>query len=138
MFLYLGDVWMSPHLYTPCTFVCPRGVHPLHMPPYSSVPLCFWRLCSCGGCNGLPFVLGHSPLHHPCLGVPPLQLHPHTQLLVPFTSVSFKDISILGGHFPSVEGFGGVSPSVGGVGASALEMSYAHSLYFCSALCLTF
>ena len=37
---------------------------------------------------------------------------------------------MLCGHFPSIEGFGGVCPSVGGLGASALEMSYSHSCTF--------
>ena len=36
---------------------------------------------------------------------------------------------MLCGHFPSVEGFGGVPPSVGGLGASAHEMSICSFLY---------
>ena len=53
---------------------------------------------------------------------------PHTQLLVPCTSVCFGDISMLCGLFPSVEGFGGVSPSVGG--HQHLRCPYAHSCTF--------
>ena len=44
---------------------------------------------------------------------------------------------MLCGHFPSVEGLGVFPPSVGGLGASALELSIGSFLYiFCGALCL--
>ena len=74
-----------------------------------------------------------------CVGTPPYTtpvwgcLHfnytPHTQSLVPCALVCFRNISMLCGHFPSVEGFGGVPPSVGEFGASALEMSTCSFLY---------
>ena len=63
-------------------------------------------------------------------GVPAFQLHPHTQSLVPSALVCFRDISMLCGHFPSVEGFGGVPPSVGGWGHQHLRCRYAHSCTF--------
>ena len=121
MFLYLG-VSEYPHVCIP-PYICmlpvhlytPRGVH---LPPYAPILFCasvFLEALHVGGCNGLPFVLGHPP-YIPCLGVHPLKLHPHTQSLVPCGSVCFRDISMLCGHFPSVEGFGGVSSISWGVG----------------------
>ena len=72
-----------------------------------------------------------TSLTSPQFGVSPLYLHPQTQSLVPCASVCFRDISMLCGHFPSVEGFGAVSPTSWGVWqASALEMLYAHSCTF--------
>ena len=73
--------------------------------------------------------LPYIPYITPVGGASPL-LHLHTQSLVPCALVCFRDISMLSGHFPSVEGFGGVSCISWGVGASALEMSYAHSCTF--------
>ena len=106
---------MPPCSYTP--YICmplyihtPAGVYTCHMPQT--------LLCHCvflealhvvGGCNGLPFVLGDPPYITPVWGYLPL-IHPHTQSLVPCALVCFRDISMLHGHFPSVEGFGGVSP----------------------------
>ena len=133
MFLYLG-VSGCPHICTPHTFICPICLHPWgahipHMPPYSSVHLCCWRLCMLvGGCNGLPFLLGHLPYTTPVWGCLPFNYTPHTQSLVPCALVCFRDISMLCGHFPSVEGFGGVPPSVGG--HQHLRYPYAHSCTF--------
>ena len=145
MFYTWGGVWMPPHLYGPIHLYAPYVCTPpgCTCPPYA--PILFYAsvfleaLHVVGGCNGLPFVLGHPPLHHPCLGVPPPFLHPHTQLLVPYALVCFRDISMLCGHFPSVRKGLGCSPISWGVGSSALEMSICSFLYlFCSALCLTF
>ena len=118
-------VCMPPYIHMP------PGVY---MPPIC--PILFYAsvfleaLHVVGGCNGLPFMLGHPPLHHPCFGVPPLYYNPHTQSLVPCTSVCFRDISMLCGHIPSVrKGLGVFSPSVGGWGASALEMYICLFLY---------
>ena len=141
MFYTCGGVWM-PHICMPHTFVhpiqlyAPRGVH-IPICPHTLLCLCVFleALHVVGSCNGFHFVLGHPPLHHPCLGVPPLHYTPHTQLLVSCTSVCFRDINMLCGHF----GFGGVSPISWGVGASALEMSICSFLYlFCNALCHMF
>ena len=54
----------------------------------------------------------------------------HTQLLLPWALVCFRDISMLWGIFLSVEGFGDVTPISWGIwGASALEMSICSFLY---------
>ena len=103
------------------------------MPPicplYSSVPLCIFGGFAChGGLEWAPLYFGHPPLHYPHLGVPPLNYTPNTQLLVPCALVCFRDISMLCGHFPSVEGFGGISPSVGE--HHYLRCPYAHSCTF--------
>ena len=86
-------------------------------------------------------VLGHLPYTTPIWGCLPLNFTPHTQSGSLCTAI-LRDISILcGPFFPSVEGFGGVPPSVGEVwGAHQLfSCPYAHSgTFFCSALCLTF
>ena len=110
----------NPHTFIcPHTFVCSQGcTHPPYA-PYSSVPLFLEALHVVWGCNGVPFVLGHPPLHHPCLGVPPLNYTPHTQSLVPCASVCFRDISMLCGHFPSVKkGLGMFPHQLGGWGIS--------------------
>ena len=121
------------HLYV-CmlhTFVCPQGCTHPHMPPYSSVPLCFWRLCMLWG-----VVMGSSlcwdtlPYITPVWGCLPFNYTPHTQSLVPSALVCFRDISMLCEHLPSGEGFGGVFPINWGLGTSAIEMSYAHSCTF--------
>ena len=123
------------YIYTPPYVRMPPGVYTPPMSPYSSVHL-FWRLCMLWGCNGLPFVLGHL-LTPPLFGDASLQLHlPHS--VVGSLCISVSGISILCGHFFSIEGFGGVPSSVGGLGESALEMSICSFLYiFCNALCLT-
>ena len=69
-------------------------------------------------------------LHQPCLGVPPLQLHPHTQLLVPCASVCFRNISMLCGYFPSVEGFGGVPHQLEGLGYQHLNVHMLILVHF--------
>ena len=126
---------MPPCLYTPCMFVCPihsyipRGVHTPCAPILFCASVFLEALHVVGGCNGLPFVLGHLPYTTP-VGVPPHQLHPHTQLLVPCASVCFRDISMLCGHFPSVEGFGVFPISWGGWGHQHLRCPYAHSCTF--------
>ena len=113
-------------LYAPYVHM-PPGVYNPHMPPYSSMPLCFSEaLHVVGGCNGLPFVLGHPPLHHPCLGVPPLYYTPHSVIGSLCISM-FRDISILCGPFPSVRKGLGVPPSVGGWGHQHLRCPYPHS-----------
>ena len=68
------------------------------------------------GLQGTPCCVRTLPLHHPCLGMPPLHLHPHTQLLVPCALVCSGISVCYVGIFPSVEGFGGVPPSVVALG----------------------
>ena len=118
------------------------------MPPGVYTPICpHTLLCLCvlealhvvGGCNGLPFVWGHLPYIIPVWGWHPY-LHPSTlshwfpvHWYVQGISVCYVGISLL------LKGLGVFSPSVGGLGASVLEMSICSFLYlFCSALCLTF
>ena len=66
-----------------------------------------------------------TPLHHPCLGVPPLITPPTLSHWFPVhwyvsgISVCYVGISLL------LKGLGVFPPSVRGLGASALEMSYA-------------
>ena len=128
---------MSPHFYASCTFVCPLyicmppGVYTPPYAPYSSVhPCVFGGFSCCGGCNGLPFVLGHLPYTTPVWGCLPFNYTLHTQSLVPCASVCFRDTSMLCGHFPSVEGFGGVPHQLGGLGHQHLRCPYAHSCTF--------
>ena len=103
---------MSPYIHMPPYFcMSPRGVHNPHMLPYSSMPLCSLEaLHVVGGCNGLPFVLGHPPLQHPYLRVPPLYYTPTLSSWVPVhwyvsrISVCYVGNSLLservGGCFP--------------------------------------
>ena len=60
MFFILGGCLDAPCLYTPCTFVCPRGVHP-HVPPILLCICMFLEVLHVvGGCKGLPVdVLNH-------------------------------------------------------------------------------
>ena len=114
----------------PCIFVCPcMFVHPIHLytPGVYTPPICPILFCASvflealhvvGGCYGLPFVWEHPPLHHPCLGVSPLQLHPHTQSLIPCALYVSGHLSMLCGHCPSVEGFGVFPHQWGGWGIS--------------------
>ena len=85
------------------------------------------------GCNGLPFVLGHPPLYHPYLGVPPLYYTPTLSHCFPVhqyvsgISVCYVGISLLSGRVWVV------SPISWGWGSSVLEMSICSFLYlFCS------
>ena len=119
------------HSYTPICLYAPRGVH-APICPHTLLCLCviLEALHVVGGCNGLPFVLGYPPLHHPCLGVLPLNYTPHTQSLVPCALVCFRDISMLCGHFPYVEGFGGFPHQLGGWEHQHLRCPYAHSCTF--------
>ena len=120
-----------------CTFICPPYIcmpPGVYTPPYAPIlfyaSVCFWRLCMLwGGCNGLPFVLGHPPLHHPCLGVPPLYYTPKLSCWFPCIGM-FQGYQYVMWAFPFCqEGFGGVPPISWGVGASALEMSICSFLY---------
>ena len=125
-----------PHIHMSCTFVCPHTficphgcTHPLYAPILFCASVCFWRLCMLwGSCNGLHFVLGHLPYTTPIWECLPFNYTTHTQSLVPCAFVCFRDISMLCGHFPSVEGFGGLPPISWGVwGHQHLRCPYAHS-----------
>ena len=123
---------MPPHLYAPyicmppvCSYA-PRSVH-TPICPYSSVPCVFGGFACCGGCNGLPFVLEQPPLHHPCLGVPPINYTPTLSCWFPVhryvsgISVCYVGISLL------LKRLGVFPPSVGGWGHKYLRCPYAHS-----------
>ena len=116
-------------LYVCTPHVCvPPGVYTPPICPHTPVYLYVLRGFACFGGKGLPFVLGHFP-YTTLYGGASLQLHPHTQLLVPCASICFRDISMICGHFPFCWGVWGCSPSVGGLGASALEMSICSFCY---------
>ena len=116
---------MPPCLYAPCKFV-----HP-HMPPYSSVHLCvFGGFACCGGCNGLPFVLGHFPYITPVLGCLPFNNTPTLSHWFPVhhyvsgISVCYVGISLL------LKGLGVFPTSWGVWGHQHLRYPYAHSCTF--------
>ena len=129
---------MPPNVCMPHTFIHPPYVC---TPPgvYTS-PICLHTpLCLCvletlhvvGGCNGLSFVLGHHPLHHPCLGVPPLY-YSHTlshwfpmHQYVSGISVCHVGISLLSGRF-----WGCFPHQLGGWGHQHFRCPYAHSCTF--------
>ena len=131
-----------PHVCTP-PYVCmlhmciyPRGVHPPYA-PYSSVHLFLEALHIVGGCNGLPFVLGHLPYTTSVWGCLPFNYTPTLSCwflvhwYVSGISVCYVDISLL------LKALGVIPHQLEGLGASALEMSVCSFLYlFCSALCL--
>ena len=77
---------------------------------------------SCGGCMGLPFVLGHFPHTTPVWGYLPFIGTPTLSCWLPSAMVGFGDVSMLCGHFPFCWGV---------LGASALEMSICSLLYIC-------
>ena len=122
-------------LYVPlyiCTppYICmPQGCAPPYA-PHTLLCLCvfFGGFACCGGCNGLPFVLGHPPFHHPNLGVPPLYYTPHTWFpvhqYVSGISICYVGISLVR------KGLGVFPPSVGGWGHQNLICPYAHSCTF--------
>ena len=129
-----------PHVCMPpvCLYTCHVCKHPgVYTPPYSSVHVCFGGFACCGGCNSSP-LCWDTFLTPPLFGGASPSITPPTLSYCSLCIGMFRDISMLCGHFPSVEGFGGVPTSVGGLEESALEMSICSFLYiFCSALCLT-
>ena len=118
------------HSYAPCTFVHPpyvhmppRGVHNPPGPPMLSV-----LLHGFGALHvvGVFFCLMCIGTHHPYLGVPPLNYTPtlHCWFSVHFYSQGYQ---FLCGPSPSMEGFGGVPPSLGWLGGTS-----AFQLFICS------
>ena len=117
-----------PHIYMlhtfviPCTFVHPWGCTPPICPDTLLYLCVFGGFACCGGCNGIPFVLGHLPYITPVWGCLPFNYIPHSQSLVLCALVCFRDISMLCGNFPSVrKGLGVFPPSVGGLGDQHLR-----------------
>ena len=136
---------MPPHLYAPiCSYApyihMPQGCTCPHMPPYSSMPLCFLEaLHVVGVVMGSPLCWDTLPYITPVWGCLPFITPPHSVIgslcirYVSGISVCYVGISLLSGRV------WGCFPHQLGVGASALEMSICSFLYiFCSALCLTF
>ena len=133
---YTWGVSGHPHLYTPyvCTppYICmPPGVYtPPYAPIFSYASVFFGGFACCGGYNGLLFVLGHPPLHHPCLGVPPLYYIPTHSCWFPVhqyvsgISVCYVGISLLPGRV------WGCFPISWGWGHQHLRCPYAHSCTF--------
>ena len=79
MFLYLGECLDIPIFICPHTFVCLQGCTHPHMPPYSSVPLCFWRLCILLGLVMGFFLCWDTSLTSPLFwGASPLITPPHS------------------------------------------------------------
>ena len=125
-----------PHICMPIYIHTPPCLYALrvYMPPYT--PILFYASVFLeafhvvGGCNELPFVLGHPPLHHPCLGVPPLYYTPTLSHWFPVhqyvsgISACYLGISLLSGRV------WGCFPHQLGVGASALRCPYADSFTF--------
>ena len=123
MFVHPLYVCMPPYvytppicLYTPHMFVHPLGVYTPPRGPHASVLLHgFGTLHVVGGCFSVLCVLGHTT---PIWGCLPLYYTPHTLLLV-LCALLFSGISVLMWAFsPSIEGFGGVPPSLGEVGVT--------------------
>ena len=128
----------APHMFVhPHTFIHPPGVYTTPQGPPCS-------LCSCmvlehcmlwGGVFLLNVYWDTPPLFG---GASPLITPPtlHCWFSVHFYSQGYQ---FLCGPSPSMEGFGGVPPSLGWLGGtSALQLFTCSFLYFfCSALCLT-
>ena len=103
------------HLYTPYMFSHPRGVHT----PYAHIPLCIYMFSEAlhvvGGCKRLPLVLGHFP-YTPLYGGASLHWHPQTELLASLCIGMFQGYKYVMWTFSLLfEGFGVLTPSVGGV-----------------------
>ena len=120
----MPHICTPPYVHTP-----PYNCTPPYA-PYSSVHLyVFGGFACCGGCNGLPFVLGHL-LTLPLLGCLPFNYTPTLSHWFPVHQYVFRDISMLCGHFPSVEEFGVFPHQLGGWGHQHLRCPYAHSCPF--------
>ena len=132
---------MPPHLYTPL-YICtpPTFVHPPYVctPPgvYTTPqgPPC--SLCSCMVLEhcmlwGVFFLLNVYWDTPPLFGgASPLITPPHS-IVGSLCIFILRDISSYVGLSPSMEGFGGVPPSLGWLGAHQLfSCSHAHSYTF--------
>ena len=136
MFLYLGGVWMPIHLYTlihlyaAIPLYAPRGVHPPYTPILLWICMFLEAFACCGGCKGLPFVLGHFPYTTLVWGASPSFAPPHLVIGSLCTGMFWGYQYVMWAFFPSVEGVG-CSPSVGGVGEHQhLRCPYPHSCSF--------
>ena len=134
MFLYLGvsghpHVCMPHTLYTPCMFIHPQGCTPPYAPILFCASVFLEALHVVGGCNGIPFVLGHLPYTIPVWGASPSITPPTLSYWFPVhwyvsgISICYMGISLL------LKGLGVFPHQLGGLGASALEMSICSFLY---------
>ena len=115
MFFYTWRVSGCPHVCTPPHMSCTPAIH-LYAPRSVYTPICthtpvhlyvLGGFACCGGCKGLPVVLGHFPYTTPVWGVSPSFTPPHS--VVGSCALVCSGISVCYvGIFPSVEGFGGV------------------------------
>ena len=126
----------------PIHFVCPICLYtPRGTCPHTLLCLCVFleALHVVGVVMGSPLCWDTLPYITPIWGCLPFNYTPTLSHWFPVhwyvsgISVCYVGISLL------LKGLGVFPPSVGGLGASALEMSICSFLYlFCSALCLTF
>ena len=140
MFFILGGVWTPPHLYAPYIHIPPRGIYIHICPQGCKHPICpHTPLCICmflealhvvGGCNGLPFVLGHFPYTTPFCSASPSITPPHSVVgslcismfqVYQYVMWSFSLLLKGLGVFPISWGFGGYQH---------LRCPYAHSCIF--------
>ena len=145
MFLCLGWCLDAPCLYAPiCSYApfvhMPQGVYTPPYAPYSSASVCSQRLCMLWGVvRGSPCVRT-LPLHHPCMGVPPLHWHPPHSVVASLCIGMFWGYQyVLWAFSLLLRGLGLFPPSVGGFGGISIwDVHMLIHVYFCSALCLTF
>ena len=125
MFVHPLYVCMPLYVHMP-----PRGIHPLYVP---HTPLCICMFSEafacCGGCKGLPYVLGHFPYTTPVWGYLPSVVPPHSVVGFPkhwyVSGISICHVGI----FPFVRGLG-CSPISGDSGGhTVLVMSICSFLY---------
>ena len=109
--LYTPHIFVHPHM-----FVHPPGVYTPPRGPHASVLLHGFGTLHVVG--GLFFCFMCIGTHHPYLGVPPPLLHPPHSIVGSLCIVILRDISSYVGLSPSIEGFGGVPPSLGEVGVT--------------------
>ena len=146
MFFILGGSLDAPTFIHPHTFMtpihshAPRGVH-TPICPHTLLCICmFSEALHVVGVVRVPLCVRTCPLHHPCLGVPPLHGHPQTQLLASLCIGMFQAYKYVMWAFSLLlKGLGVFPNQLGGLGYQHLRCPYAHScIYFCSALCLMF
>ena len=122
------------HLYAPICLYTPLGVYTPQGPHASVLLHGFGTLHVVGGCFLFYVYWDTPPLFG---GASPLITPPHS-IVGSLCIVILRDISSYVGLSPSIEGFGGVPPSLGrfwGDTSAAVHMLILLHL-FCSALCL--
>ena len=134
MFFILGGVSGCP-LYVHTPPVCPYAPHRCTHPHVTHTPLCICMFSEafacCGGVRG-SLMCWTLPLHHPYMGVPPLQLHSHTQLLASLCiSIFWGYLYVMWAVYPSIGGLRVFPHQYGVLGAHQhLWWPYTHSCAF--------